>query len=81
MTLRAMTNGGTNMQNATDEADELFEAIGLDLDTERRSVVLAAFRPIAVEIAKLRSLDLGDVYPAVVFSPVPGMAEEPKETR
>lgn len=69
------------MQNAIDETDELFEAIGLDLDAQRRSVVLAAFRPIAAEIAKLRSLDLGDVYPAVVFSPVPSVAEEPKESR
>jgi hypothetical protein len=81
MTLRAMTKSGTNMQNPTDEKDEFFGAIGLDLDTERRSLVLAAFRPIAAEIAKLRGLDLGDASPAVVFSPVPGMAEELKETR
>jgi hypothetical protein len=33
--------------------------------------VLAAFQPIAQEIAKLRSLDLTDVHPAIVFSPLP----------
>ena len=35
------------------------------------SAVLVAFQPMAQEIAKLRSLDLTDVHPAVVFSPVP----------
>jgi hypothetical protein len=68
------------MLNGSDEADALFEAIGLDLDPERRSVVLEAFRPIAAEIAKLRSLDLTSVYPAVVFSPTTGLPNKPKET-
>ncbi|MCA1396004.1 MULTISPECIES: hypothetical protein [Bradyrhizobium] len=53
------------------ELDSLVDALGIDLDAERRAVVLAAFQPIAQEIAKLRSLDLTDIHPAVVFSPLP----------
>jgi hypothetical protein len=55
-----------------DELEMLVEALGVELDRERRAAVLAAFQPIAQEIAKLRSLDLTDVHPAVVFSPLPG---------
>jgi hypothetical protein len=54
------------------ELEMLVEALGVELDKERRAAVLAAFQPIAQEIAKLRSLDLTDVHPAVVFSPLPG---------
>ena len=53
------------------ELEMLVEALGIQLEKERRSAVLAAFQPMAQEIAKLRSLDLTDVHPAVVFSPVP----------
>jgi hypothetical protein len=53
------------------EMEMLFEALGIQLEKERRSAVLAAFLPMAQEIAKLRSLDLTDVHPAVIFSPVP----------
>jgi hypothetical protein len=53
-----------------DELEMLVEALGVELDKERRAAVLAAFQPIAQEIAKLRSLDLTDVHPAVVFSPL-----------
>jgi hypothetical protein len=53
------------------ELELLVEALGIQLEKERRSAVLAAFQPMAQEIAKLRSLDLTDVHPAVVFSPVP----------
>ncbi len=54
------------------ELEMLVEALGIQLEKERRSAVLAAFQPVAQEIAKLRSLDLTDVHPAVVFSPVLG---------
>ena len=54
-----------------DELEQLIEALGIDLTPERRAAVLAAFKPVAEEIAKLRSLDLTDVHPAVVFSPLP----------
>jgi hypothetical protein len=53
------------------ELDMLVEALGIQLEKQRRSAVLAVFQPMAQEIAKLRSLDLTDVHPAVVFSPVP----------
>jgi hypothetical protein len=52
--------------------EELAEAVGFDFDTDRRIAALAAFADIGKEIAKLRSLDLTDVHPAVVFSPLVG---------
>jgi hypothetical protein len=53
------------------ELEKLVDALGIELEQERRVVVLAAFQPVAQEIAKLRSLDLTEVHPAVVFSPIP----------
>jgi hypothetical protein len=53
------------------ELDMLVEALGIQLEKERRSTVLTAFLPVAQEIAKLRSLDLTDVHPAVVLAPAP----------
>jgi len=53
------------------ELEMLVEVLGIELEKERRSAVFVAFQPIAHEIAKLRSLDLTDVHPAVVFSAVP----------
>jgi hypothetical protein len=46
------------------------DVIGLDLDETERAALLDAYRTIAVEIAKLRSLDLTDIHPAVVFNPM-----------
>src|SRR5262245_50500560 len=60
-----------NVEDTMDELEMLVEALGVKLERERRAAVLAAFQPIAQEIAKLRSLDLTDVHPAVVFSPLP----------
>jgi hypothetical protein len=48
------------------------EIIGLDLPRERRTELLAAFQTIAVEIARLRTLDLTDIHPAVIFDPTLG---------
>jgi hypothetical protein len=53
------------------ELDMLVEALGIQLEKERRSTVLTAFQPVAQEIARLRSLDLTDVHPAVVFALAP----------
>jgi hypothetical protein len=53
------------------ELEKLVDVLGIELEQERRVVVLVAFQPVAQEIAKLRSLDLTDVHPAVVFSPMP----------
>jgi hypothetical protein len=46
------------------------DVIGLDLVETERAALLDAYRTIAVEIAKLRSLDLTDIHPAVVFNPM-----------
>lgn len=51
--------------------EALVALLGLDLPADRREAVLAAFATIAGEIAKLRSLGLTDVHPAVVFDIVP----------
>jgi len=58
------------MSDATLDAEKLAEAIGFDLEPSRRVAVLAAFADIGKEIRKLRALDLADVHPAVVFSPL-----------
>lgn len=42
---------------------------GTPLDSERLQAVLAAYAPILEEIARLRTLDLRDVHPAVVYEP------------
>jgi hypothetical protein len=46
------------------------DVIGLDLNETERAALLQSYRTIATEIAKLRSLDLTDIHPAVVFDPV-----------
>ena len=51
------------------ELDPYKELLGLDLPPERLSEVLAAYGDILAEIRKLRTLDLTDVHPAVVFEP------------
>jgi hypothetical protein len=56
--------------NSDLDAEKLARAIGFELDPNRRAAVLAAFTDVADEIARLRSLDLTDVHPAVVFSPL-----------
>jgi hypothetical protein len=49
--------------------DPYKEMFGLDLPPERLQEVLAAYGDILVEIRKLRTLDLTDVHPAIVFEP------------
>ena len=49
------------------------EIIGLNLAEAEGAVVLAQYRAIAAEIAKLRALDLTDIHPAVVFDPLGGL--------
>jgi hypothetical protein len=46
------------------------DVIGLALNETERAALLESYRTIATEIAKLRSLDLTDIHPAVVFDPV-----------
>jgi hypothetical protein len=49
--------------------DPYKELLGLDLPPERLQEVLAAYGDILAEIAKLRTLDLTDAHPAVIFEP------------
>lgn len=55
---------------AGDNEDWLRDILGLDVDDERAAAVIAAYRDILAELRKLRALDLTDIHPAVVFSPV-----------
>jgi hypothetical protein len=59
-----------------DQLDLLRDILGLEVDTERREAVLAAYREVLREITKLRALDLTDVHPAVVFTPTIGLGPE-----
>ena len=53
-----------------DPALELLRQIlGMDVSDSRLAENLDAYRAILVEIQKLRSLDLTDVHPAVVYDP------------
>ncbi len=45
------------------------DILATGVDPERLIENLAAYRDILAEIAKLRSLDLTDVIPAVIFEP------------
>jgi hypothetical protein len=49
--------------------DPWTDILGVELDPERRGVVLEAFRDVLAEIRKLRALDLTDVHPCVIFEP------------
>ncbi len=52
---------------------ELLHAMGIDRPEAEGVALLAAYRDIAAEIAKLRTLDLSDEHPAVVFDPLGDM--------
>jgi hypothetical protein len=49
---------------------EILTIMGIDLPEAEGAALLAAYRDIAAEIAKLRTLDLSDEHPAVVFDPL-----------
>ncbi len=52
--------------------DPFKDILGVDFDAGRLGGNIEAFIPILEEIRKLRSLDLADVHPAVVFDPARG---------
>jgi hypothetical protein len=60
---------GKSIVESLENTALLQEIIGLDFTEERMASNLAAFRPILAEIRKLRTLDLGDMHPAVIFDP------------
>jgi hypothetical protein len=45
------------------------DLLGIGPERERLSENLAAYRGILDEIRKLRTLDLADIHPVVVFDP------------
>lgn len=45
------------------------EFFGLAVTDSEFAEILAAYEDIAKEIMKLRSIDLSDIHPAVVFDP------------
>lgn len=51
------------------DIDLLKRLSGSPLSAERLQEVLHAYQPILAEIAKLRTLDLQHIHPAVVFEP------------
>jgi hypothetical protein len=52
------------------EITSLLESItGATVGSARLQEVCAAYAPILAEIAKLRTLELGDTHPAVIFEP------------
>ena len=55
--------------NEPANTDLFAELLGLELPPERLREVLAAYGDILAEIRRLRSLDLTDVHPAIVFEP------------
>jgi hypothetical protein len=57
------------------DLDPWVEFAGLDLSEDERAALLKPWRTIAAEIAKLRSLDLTDIHPAIVFDPTSGWPE------
>ncbi len=52
-----------------EDFDRWKDILDLDLSLERLQEVLAGYRDIFAEIEKLRTLDLTDTHPAVVFEP------------
>lgn len=57
--------------------DPYQELFGLDLPPERLQDVLTAYGDILAEIRKLRTLELTDVHPAVVFEPTAAYRKTP----
>ena len=55
--------------NDTPPLDPWTDILGVELDPERRAVVVEAFRDVLAEIRKLRALDLTDVHPCVISEP------------
>ena len=50
--------------------DLVRDVLGISLEPERVEENLAAYADILQEIVKLRTLDLSDIHPAVIFSPI-----------
>jgi len=59
------------MDDAADPSTQIMwlDLLGIGPERERLGENLTAYRSILNEIRKLRTLDLADIHPAVVFDP------------
>ena len=57
--------------------DPYKDILGVDFAPERLDENLEAFEAILEAIEKLRTLDLTEVHPAVVFDPSAGYTDDP----
>ena len=58
--------------------DLVRDVLGIDLPPEHLAENLAAFARILEEIRKLRTLDLTDIHPSIVFDPTAPYRREPR---
>jgi hypothetical protein len=61
-----------------DPLDLVRDVLGIELPPEDLAENLAAFARILEEIRKLRTLDLTDIHPSVVFDPTVPYRREPR---
>lgn len=52
-----------------EDLDLYKDILALDLPPERLQEVVAAYRDILAQVNKLRTLDLTDTHPAILFEP------------
>lgn len=62
-----LTTAGTTL--TTPALTLLRRITGTPLEAERLQALLADCSPILEEIARLRTVDLGDLHPAVIYEP------------
>jgi hypothetical protein len=58
--------------------DPYKDILGIQVTPERLEEILQTYEAILEAIGKLRTLDLTDVQPAVVFDPTAGYPNEPE---
>jgi hypothetical protein len=61
-----------------DPLDLVRDVLGIELPPEDLAENLAAFARILEEIRKLRTLDLTDIHPSVVFDPTVPYRRKPR---
>lgn len=57
------------MSHSKVQLDTLLNALGAQVSPDRREQIFDSFLNVAKELEKLRSLDLHDVHPAVLYKP------------
>ena len=59
--------------------DLVRDVLGISLEPERVEENLAAYADILQEIVKLRTLNLSNIHPAVIFSPIAAAKRDDNE--